>query len=180
MLLSGQLDFGAANLSAAAPLYFGIPPNEVFKLTFREKPQYFLTIENFASFNRHIIEADPRRRGVTVYVGGYPSLATQEGLRSLALAIPTDVPFFHWSDIDPDGTWIFRTIERVAGRPMKPHLMSGEIAEKFGRVPKEIVHPAPALETSGIFELTNYLQRDDARWLEQEELDPIVPGTSPD
>jgi hypothetical protein len=176
MLLSGQVDFDAAKLSVAAPLYFGIAPNEASRLTFPEKPQYFLTIENFASFNRHIVEADPQRRGVTVYVGGYPSLATQEGLRSLASAIPTDVPLFHWSDIDPDGAWIFRTIERAAGRPLKPHLMSGDIAEKFGKVPTETVRSALAPETSGIFELTNYLQRDDAKWLEQEELDPIVPG----
>jgi hypothetical protein len=179
LLLAGPVDFGAAKMSAAAPMYFGIPPNEASRLTFREKPQYFLTIENFASFNRHVIEADPQREGVTVYVGGYPSLATQEGLRSLALAIPTDVPFFHWSDIDPDGAWIFRTIERAAGRPLKPHLMSGDIAEKFGKVPTEIIRPALAPETSEIFELTKYLQRDDAKWLEQEELDPIVPSTFP-
>ena len=179
MLLSGQVDFGVAKLSAAAPLYFGIPPNEASRLAFREKPQYLLTIENFASFNRHVIEADPQRRGVTVYVGGYPSLATQEALRSLASAIPTDVPFFHCSDIDPDGAWIFRTIERAAGRPLKPHLMSGDIAEKFGKVPMEIIRPALAPETSEIFELTKYLQRDDAKWLEQEELDPIVPSTFP-
>jgi len=63
-----------------------------------------LTIENFASFNRHIIEADPGRLGTTIYVGGYSSLVTQEALRTLADAVPPDTPIFHWSDIDPDGT----------------------------------------------------------------------------
>ncbi|EKS31828.1 hypothetical protein [Afipia clevelandensis] len=45
--------------------------------------------------------------GATVYVGGYPSLATQQALRVLADAVPAGTPIFHWSDIDPDGTWIF-------------------------------------------------------------------------
>jgi hypothetical protein len=71
ILLSGQINFGSAELSAAAPLYFGVPPGEVHRVRIRAKPRYFLTIENFASFNRHVAEADPGRAGLTVYVGGY-------------------------------------------------------------------------------------------------------------
>jgi hypothetical protein len=174
LLVSGMVDFAGAEMSVAAPQYFGIPPNEAGRLVFRKMPEYLLTIENFASFNRHIVEADPLRRGVTLYVGGYPSLATQEGLRSLASALPGEVPFFHWSDIDPDGTWIFRTIERCVGRALRPHLMSAEIAEKFGR-PAEQVRPAGGASASAISDLVEYLQRDDAKWLEQEELDPVLP-----
>jgi hypothetical protein len=175
MLLSGRIDFAAAELSAAAPLYFGIPPSEAPRVRFREKPRYFLTIENFASFNRHIMEADPGRAGVTAYVGGYPSLATQEALQSLAAALPGDVPFLHWSDIDPDGTWIFRTIERVVERPLTPHLMTSELAEKLGRVPTEAFRPPRNAENSAISSLVIYLQSDGAKWLEQEELDPALP-----
>ena len=134
-----------------------------------------MTIENFASFNRHVAEADPERVGVTIYVGGYPSLATQEALRSLGAGVPDDVCFFHWSDIDPDGTWIFRTIERAVGKPLTPHLMSAELAEKLGKAPLEAVRPSVASEGSAISPLVAYLQRDDAKWLEQEELDPTIP-----
>ncbi len=175
MLLSGLIDFDTAELSAAAPLYFGIPPSEARRVWFREKPRYFLTIENFASFNRHIIEADPLRAGVTVYVGGYPSLATQQALQSFAGALPGDMPFFHWSDIDPDGTWIFRTIERIVERPLTPHLMTSDLAEKFGRVPTETFRPPRNAEHSAISSLVTYLQSDGAKWLEQEELDPALP-----
>ncbi len=175
MLLSGHIDFDVAELSAAAPLYFGIPPDEVARLRFRERPKYLLTIENFASFSRHIIEADRHRAGVTIYVGGYPSLATQEALRTLAATLPRDVPFFHWSDIDPDGTWIFRTIERTVARDLKPHLMSADIAERFGRSPPDRIRPKVETTESAISDLVEYLQRDDAKWLEQEELDPVLP-----
>ena len=175
LLVSGAVDFGCAELSAAHPQYFGIAPAEAARLVFRRMPEYLLTIENFASFNRHIVEADPERRGVALFVGGYPSLATQEALRSLAAVIPSVVPFFHWSDIDPDGTWIFRTIERSVGRPLRPHLMSIAIAEAFGRPPQKLIRLAGGAGASAIADLVAYLQRDDARWLEQEELDPVLP-----
>ena len=90
--------------------------------------------------------------------------------------IPSDVPFFHWSDIDPDGTWIFRTIERTLERELTPHLMSVEIAERYGRSPVDRVRPTLEAATSAIAELMAYLQREDAKWLEQEELDPMIPA----
>jgi hypothetical protein len=178
MLLSGRLDFDLAELSAAAPIYFGIPPGEAVRLRFRERPQYVLTIENFASFNRHITEADPQRLGVTIYVGGYPSLATQEALRAVATMLTRDVPFFHWSDIDPDGTWIFRTIESSIVRDLKPHLMSADLADRLGKLPADRTRLPTGAMPSAISDLVAYLRRDDAKWLEQEELDPRLPLTS--
>ena len=175
LLLSGRLDFDTAELSPAALTYFGIPPAEASRLRLKQQPRYVLTIENFVSFNRHVIEADPDRCGLTIYVGGYPSLATQGALRYLADAIPVEVPFFHWSDIDPDGTWIFRTIERVVSRPLSPHLMTADLAERFGTAPEEAVRPPRTTEGSAIASLVTYLRSDAAKWLEQEELDPVFP-----
>jgi len=54
--------------------------------------------------------------------------------------------------------------------------MSVEIAERYGRSPVDRVRPAQGTTTSAISELSVYLQRDDAKWLEQEELDPVVPA----
>jgi Wadjet anti plasmid transformation system JetA-like protein len=175
MLLSGRLDFDVAELSAAAPMYFGIPPNEAPRLRFRERPQYVLTIENFASFSRHVAEADPQRAGITIYVGGYPSLATQDALKAVAAALPVDVPFFHWSDIDPDGTWIFRTIEGSITRDLRPHLMSPDLADRLGKLPPDRTRLPTGVMPSAISDLVAYLRRDDAKWLEQEELDPSLP-----
>ncbi|OAF08695.1 hypothetical protein AYJ54_13655 [Bradyrhizobium centrolobii] len=175
MLLSGRLDFDMAELSAAAPLYFGIPPAEATRLRFRGQPRYVLTIENFASFHRHVAEADPQRSGVTIYVGGYPSLATQGALKALAASLPADVPFFHWSDIDPDGVWIFRTIESSLARELRPHLMSVAIAKKLGKPPADRVRLPSDVGSSAIADLAAYLRHPGANWLEQEELDPTQP-----
>jgi hypothetical protein len=88
LLIAGRVGLVDADLSRASPLYLGISPKEADRIRFREPPAYILTVENFASFNRHIIEADPRRLGTTMFVGGYPSLATQQALRTLADTAP--------------------------------------------------------------------------------------------
>ncbi|MHC6157494.1 Wadjet anti-phage system protein JetD domain-containing protein [Bradyrhizobium elkanii] len=178
LLIAGKLDLQGADLSGIAPLYLGIAPKEADRVRFRRPPAYVLTIENFASFNRHIAEADPSRLGTTIYVGGYPSLATQQALRTIAGMVSEQTPIFHWSDIDPDGTWIFHTIERAIGRPIRPHLMTVEIAERLGQVPSKKSAPARCPPGSGIAAVAAYLAEDGAKTLEQEELDPILPGVA--
>jgi hypothetical protein len=178
LLLSGRIDLEDADLSRASLTYLGIAPKEAGRVRFREPPAYLLTIENYASFNRHVIEADPGRLGITMYVGGYPSLATQQALRQIAGAAP-ETPVFHWSDIDPDGTWIFHTIERAIGRFIRPHLMSIDVAEKFGKAPLNKGSSARCPIDSGIFALAEYLTMDGAKTLEQEELDPCMPEYGP-
>ena len=163
-------------MSRTAPLYLGLTPNEADRVHFRKSPAYLLTIENFASFNRHIIEADADRVGVTIYVGGYPSLATQNALRVLADKLSANVPLFHWSDIDADGTWIFRTIEKAFGRALLPHLMSPEIAEQFVMPSGDKVVIRDCPPGSGIAAMVEYLTRDGAKTVEQEELDPKLPA----
>lgn len=180
LLMSGQLDLWGADMSCAWPTYLGISPTEADRVTFRKPPSYLLTIENYASFNRHIIEADPTKEGVTIYVGGYPSLATQKALKSLSDRLDEKVPFFHWSDIDPDGTWIFRTVEKAVGRRLRPHLMSVELAERFGKPASERADIRGCPADSGVAPLVEYLVRDGANLLEQEQLDPVRPSVATD
>jgi hypothetical protein len=159
--------------------YLGISPSEATRVDFAEQPAYVLTIENFASFNRHILEADPNGRGLTLFVGGYPSLAAQKSLKELASKLPDQVPFFHWSDIDPDGTWIFRTIERAIKRRLRPHLMTRELAEAFG---EPLVVPSKLRRGEGgnsmISEVIDYLSQAHAKTMEQEQIDPQIPETT--
>ena len=175
LLLSGAIALDTSPIPGSLR-YVGVTPNEITHIKFTPTPNYVLTIENFASFNRHVIEADPGRIGLTLYVGGYPSLATQRALAFVASALPLTVPFFHWSDIDADGTWIFRTIERATGRSLVPHLMSPDLAKEYGERPSR----PPQLrqgEASGsmISELVDYLASADAKVMEQEEIDPVIP-----
>lgn len=179
LLIAGRVNLGATDLSGTEHRYLGIAPDDAHLIGFREQPAYLLTIENFASFNRHTAEADPQGLGTTIYVGGYPSLATQKALRTLADLVPTSVPIFHWSDIDIDGAWIFQTIDKAmgaAGRRLRPHLMSPDIAKRLGaRSPSKPTRKACPAD-SGIFALMQYLTGIDPKVLEQEELDPCLPN----
>jgi Uncharacterized protein conserved in bacteria C-term(DUF2220) len=96
----------------------------------------------------------------------------------IAETVPSGTPIFHWSDIDPDGTWIFHTIERAVGRSIGPHLMSVEIAERSGHVPPKA--PARCPPDSGVVALAAYLAQEGAKTLEQEELDPVLPVLVPE
>ncbi|TIP41546.1 MAG: hypothetical protein E5X69_16720, partial [Mesorhizobium sp.] len=85
------------------------------------------------------------------------------------------IPFYHWSDIDPDGIWIFLTVERAFGRRLLPHLMTVDLAEKHGSKPDETAGRVAKAEGSVLFDLIAYLAKPGAKHLEQEELDPIIP-----
>ncbi|RXH37064.1 Wadjet anti-phage system protein JetD domain-containing protein [Bradyrhizobium zhanjiangense] len=102
------------------------------------------------------------------------SAVTQQALRMIAGLVSEQTPIFHWSDIDPDGTWIFHTIERAVDRPIRPHLMSVEVAERLGQVPFKKSAPARCPPDSGIAALAAYLAKDGAKTLEQ--LDPVLPA----
>jgi hypothetical protein len=175
LLVAGEIDLDDVEVSRLALPYIGIPPSEAGRISFRTLPAYLLTIENYASFNRHITEADPARTGVTVYVGGYPSLGTQQAMRILANKLGADVPAFHWSDIDADGVWIFRTIEKALGRRLNPHLMSPELAERYGTFESVKARLREYPQDSSIAAMAEYLSCGDAKTLEQEELDPTLP-----
>lgn len=174
LLLAGPISLDNAPVQPTLP-YLGIPPQAIARIGFVRRPSYVLSIENQTSFNRQVVEVDPERNGLTLYVGGYPSVDAQRALGHLARVLP-GVPFFHWSDIDPDGTWIYRTVERAVGRPIAPHLMDRSLAEAEG-IPMGRAGNLRSDQVAGtaIADLVAYLETEDARWLEQEALDPQVP-----
>jgi hypothetical protein len=175
-LLSGRFLLDGISVGASLS-YLGIPPTEMMRISFSRQPDYVLTVENFASFSRHVLEADPNGSGLTLFVGGYPSLAAQKAMAVVASMLPDTVPFFHWSDIDADGTWIFRTIERALERRLRPHLMSRELAEAFG-VASIGASKLRRGEAAGsmISNLVDYLAQPEAKLMEQEQVDPQIPN----
>lgn len=178
LLIAGPLALSGIALPRALP-YLGLPatPSALETLSLIRPPTHLLTIENFASFNRHVLEADPDRQGLTVYTGGYPSRAIQEALGRLARLLPDDAPCFHWSDIDCDGVQIFLTVARALKRPLAPHLMSIELAERHG-APIAADHGrrrGAVPQESPVAPLADYLASPQARAVEQEELDPLLP-----
>ena len=174
LLLSGPITLHG-NAVASSLSFLGMSANDAGGIGFAAAPAYALVIENYTSFVRHVTEADPCRLGLTIYSGGYPSIGIQRALTLISGAVPTDTPFYHWSDIDPDGIWIFQTVERAVRRPLRPHMMDISLAERHGHVYNGTVSRPPKTDNSHIGELASYLSAPGAKHMEQEELDPELP-----
>jgi hypothetical protein len=135
-------------------------------------PTAILTIENYASFNRQVREIEDG--SVIVYTGGFPAARVVGLLSKVLTAVPPEVPFLHWGDVDAGGVRIFRFLEENLPRGPKPHLMTRELAEKSGQ-------PADADPTLASIAKSDSAVRDPAEWLafgsdvrhlEQEALEP--------
>lgn len=86
-------------------------------------PRYVLTVENLASYQRHVREiAD---EGIILFCSGFPSPAFRSFLSRLDQVLDDAVPFFHWGDRDVGG---LRILDRLAiclsRHTLRPHLMA--------------------------------------------------------
>lgn len=155
--------------------FASIHPEMLPSLRINRPPAYVLTIENYASFNRHVreIESD----GLIVYLGGFPAASVIALLDRVLAGIPSTIPFLHWGDIDSGGLRIFRLLEEVLPRRPTPHLMTQQLAESAGQP----TAPDPSLVSiagsdSAVAALARWLAFDKAPMaLEQEALDPVLP-----
>jgi hypothetical protein len=129
-----------------------------------------LTIENLASFNRHVREAR-LPDDVVLYTGGFPSRAVISALTAVA-KWPGVSRIYHWGDIDESGLKIALHLAERLPIPVVPHLMTFDLARTKGarvRKIKAISLPHGSPWTS----LAMFLEGEDSHFLEQEVVDPM-------
>lgn len=163
---------GGVDLSRLSP-YAALAADQAQGVFAHRNPAYVLTVENFASFNRHVREI--RDSGLILYTGGFPSSAVQTVVLRLDHQLDRSVPFLHWGDIDPWGLRIFRCIEDLLTRSLHPHLMSPELSALGMHASANAAMQKLASSGSAIAELAVHLAGDEACHLEQEQLDPAAP-----
>lgn len=148
----------------------------LLKLTAR--PSYVLSIENYASFNRHVREIDDD--GLVLYTGGFASAGVTGVFTWIAAHTDEAVPLYHWGDIDPGGLRIFRYLEETLPRTLHPHLMQRDLAELHGRVAQvDASLYSIAQSTSAVADLADWLSKDaGVKHLEQEAITPMSPALS--
>lgn len=167
VLVAGPLEFDGTDVSRWP--YVGVPLELIPLVRTTMQVRSVLTIENLESFNRHV-RICRLPEDVVVYTGGFPSGAVLSFLRALTEGVGGVV--HHWGDVDPGGIRIGRHVERSLGVVVVPHLMQIHLVSSLGR-PAEAGQFAPNIPAgSAFFELGEYLRRPDARWLEQEVVDP--------
>lgn len=167
---SGRLVDGRAKPFAS------IHPEMLSQLSVLERPSAILTIENYASFNRQVREIEDG--SLVVYIGGFPAAGVVDLLSKVLMAVPAEVPFLHWGDVDAGGLRIFRYLEENLPRGPRPHLMTRELAERSGKpADADPTLASIARSDSAVRDLAEWLAfGSDVRHLEQEALDPATPS----
>jgi hypothetical protein len=166
VLIAGPVQALGADFGALP--YVGLPPPAVRALSPTRPVRSVLTVENLASFNRHVTEA--RQRGdVVIYTGGYPS---RVALQAMATAFSWNPDAcYHWGDIDRHGLHIALRIAVATGAALRPHLMDAGLARAHGTEvrPKPLVSAAAG---TAFATLAEFLASPSACHMEQEEIAP--------
>jgi hypothetical protein len=155
--------------------FVGLPPQAVREVCSEKMPEFVLTIENLASFNRYTAEIQDN--GLILYTAGFPAPGIADFLRLLDASLPSDIPFFHWGDIDEGGLKIFIYIQGLLTRTLKPHLMTPDLLALYGQPNhnlriEEVRRTADKnLEVMPIAEAM--LSTNPPKTLEQENIDPF-------
>ncbi|KIH76247.1 hypothetical protein SAMN05660860_00139 [Geoalkalibacter ferrihydriticus] len=154
---------------------FGIPPDAIEDIAFALMPSYILTIENLASFNRHVREVDDE--GLIVFSAGFLNPHTAEVIQTLERKLDSHTPFFHWGDIDVGGLRIANHLQAQIRRDLRLHLMSPEILSRHGEM---VTGSLPRFRAKSISPqiqdlMDALVSHDPAIILEQESIDPQPP-----
>lgn len=166
---SGWLDI------STVPSYIGVPPDAIDAIEFFEAPDYVMTIENLASFNRHTREITDK--GLIIYSAGFLGPNTASVLRMVDCAL-TDVNFYHWGDIDVGGLVIASHVQSVITKKLQLHLMTTEILDERGKTVDKISarRLSGKIKNDEISRLAHgLLLNSPPKIVEQETLDPLSP-----
>jgi hypothetical protein len=167
-MIGTWLDIGSV------PSFLGLPPDMITEIKFPKTPDYVLTIENTASFNRHAREVGGK--GLIINSAGFLGPATAAFLQELDRVLADEIPFFHWGDIDVGGLRIANHIQSQIGRILRLHLMSSQMLSTKG----EAVVSLPRFKVQAANDQIQTLMKALARnnpplILEQENIDPKSP-----
>ncbi len=118
------LDYGGIrwDLTSLRP-YVALSPDAVGDIQPTTQVPYLLTIENLASFQRHVREIQDG--GVVVYTAGFPAPALARVLGQLDSQLADDCRFYHWGDRDLGGLRIYTKVAAACPvHGVRPHLMT--------------------------------------------------------
>jgi len=170
VLIAGPLRLSASDLSGM--VYVGLAPEQASLIEPAGVIRSVLTIENLASFNRHVRES--RLAGdVVVYTGGFPSRAVTSALVAIS-RWPGIVHILHWGDVDAGGLRIALHLTSLLPIPVLPHLMCPALARLYG-TPIKSTRQFDLPSDHPWHSLATFLEGEDARALEQEKVDPESP-----
>jgi hypothetical protein len=171
-----RLASDALKIDGTGDVFIGLPWAAVQRAMLAHAVDYVITIENPTSFWRYCTEVAGNY--LALLTDGFPARDVLSGMTHLVKAARADaaVPVYHWGDIDAGGLRIAAHLEEAFGVQIALHEMRTELAVKLGS-PLQSRKGLDRLAGRGgeIGELARWLSSDQAKVLEQEELDPKAP-----
>jgi hypothetical protein len=173
-----HLHSGALKIEGTGEVFIGLPWAAVQQATLTRPVDYIITIENSTSFWRYCTEIPGNY--LALLSDGFPArdvLSSMVHLLKIARAL-ADVPIYHWGDIDAGGVRIAAYLEDSFGAAVTLHEMEPALALTFG-TPLQSRKGLERLagRAGDVGALARWLRSDEAKALEQEELDPKAPRT---
>lgn len=179
----GTVQVGAMNLPLIRP-YLGLPVEAVQSLA--TDARCLISIENLTSFH-DATRAQGAEHALLLYTGGMPSPAWRAAYARILAGLAPGAAVYHWGDIDEGGYRIAAVLAaaaREAGRTLQPWLMSPDILPDAVR--QSAAAPTPAQlaamqrwATRAGWDAVAETLRNQPLRLEQEQLDPRLPGRLP-
>lgn len=166
VLISGPISVAGAHLGGLT--YAGLAPEDAPLVEPVGEIRSVLTIENLASFNRHVREAK-QSADVVVFTGGFPSRAVAAAVAAISRWPGLD-RIHHWGDIDVGGLRIAIHLTTLSQVPVVPHLMAAELARRSGTPGKQA--PAFGLPPDHPWHALAAFLEGEPYFLEQERVDP--------
>lgn len=159
-------------------MFIGLPWAAVQQATLIRPVDYIITIENSTSFWRYC--TDIAGSYLALLGDGFPARDVLSSMTHLVKTVraAADVPIYHWGDIDAGGVRIAAHLEDSFGAAVTLHEMNPELALAFG-MPLQSRKGLQrlAVRAGDVGALARWLCSDEAKALEQEELDPRAPRT---
>jgi hypothetical protein len=170
------ISFGDLRIDGTGQGFIGLPWAAVQQATLTRPVDYIITIENPTSFWRYCTEIGGCY--LALLSDGFPARDVLSSMRHLVTVARADrdAPVYHWGDVDAGGVRIAAHLEDAFGFPIALHEMSPTLASAMGTPLQSRKGLAQLAVRSGdIGDLARWLSTEEARALEQEELDPISP-----
>jgi hypothetical protein len=176
-----QLSFDTLNIHGTGDACIGLPWLAVKQAALAHAVDYVITIENPTSFWRYSTEIDGNY--LALLTDGFPArdvLSSMVHLVRHALLLAPKTPVYHWGDIDAGGLRIAAHLEDAFGTDVRLHQMEPKLALAFGSpLQSQKGLERLAARSGEIGGLARWLRTEEARMLEQEELDPTAPVFAP-
>ncbi len=176
-----RLSSDALTIVGTGEMFIGLPWAAAQQATLMKPVDYIITIENPTSFWRYCTEIGGCY--LALLSDGFPARDVLSSMVHLVKAARTiiDAPIYHWGDIDAGGVRIAAHLEDAFGIPVLLHQMRPRLAlEKGTSLQSRQGLQRLATRPGDVGDLARWLCSDEAKALEQEELDPTPPARSTD